>query len=136
MVSQPITQPTANQPPQTDLNFLGIPQQPPSQPPLQPPLQSGLLDDFLGSSVQQHNSNSFKAFENDQIEILMECFKESADITRIITTYNNKTQSSIENLSLQVAVLKHLKLTINPLNSAIVKPLSRGEVSQVPPNLI
>lgn len=120
------------------MDFLGMGG--PSQAP--PPKQETNLmgDDFFGSgpsqpvqqpAQQQQNANSFKAYSNDQLEIRMDCSKESNDTTRITTTYHNKTQSVIENLSLQVAVLKHLKLTINPLNSTTLQPLSKGGVSQV-----
>jgi len=48
-----------------------------------------------------------------------------------VTTYINKTQSVIEGLTVQVAVMKHLKLTINPLNSTTMQPLSKEVVNQV-----
>lgn len=100
------------------------------------PQQTNLMgEDFFGVQPQQiapqHNPNSFKAYSNDQMEIWMECIKESPDATKIIATYHNKTQSLIDNLFLQVAVLKHLKLTINPLNSTQMQPLSKGAVNQV-----
>jgi hypothetical protein len=43
----------------------------------------------------------------------------------------NKTQSVIDGLTVQVAVMKHLKLTINPLNSTTMQPLSKEVVNQV-----
>jgi len=55
----------------------------------------------------------------------MSCVKESADTAKVTTTYVNKTQSVIEGLSIQAAVMKHLKLTINPLNNTTMQPLSK-----------
>jgi len=37
----------------------------------------------------------------------------------------------IEGLSVQIAVMKHLKLTINPLSSTNLAPMSKEQVSQV-----
>jgi hypothetical protein len=37
----------------------------------------------------------------------------------------------IENLSLAAAVIKPLKLTLNPLNSTTLQPMSRDTVNQV-----
>lgn len=37
----------------------------------------------------------------------------------------------ITDIVFQVAVLKHLKLTMNPINSNKIMPGSRGEVTQV-----
>lgn len=36
----------------------------------------------------------------------------------------------IEGLSVQIAVMKHLKLTINPLSSTNLAPMSKEQVSQ------
>ena len=79
----------------------------------------------------QHNPNKFLAYENPQVQIWMNCIKESQDTAKIIATYVNKTQSVIEGLTIQVAVMKHLKLTINPLNSTTMQPLSKEVVNQV-----
>lgn len=61
----------------------------------------------------------------------MTCSKESHDTAKILTNYVNKTQSVIDGLTIQAAVMKHLKLTINPLNNTTMQPLSKGVVSQV-----
>lgn len=73
----------------------------------------------------QQNQNKFLAYENPQVQIWMNCMKESQDTAKILATYVNKTQSVIEGLTVQVAVMKHLKLTINPLNSTTMQPLSK-----------
>jgi AP-1 complex subunit gamma-1 len=57
--------------------------------------------------------------------------KENADTTNITSFFNNKTNMLISDLVFQVAVLKHLKLTMNPINSNKVNSGSRGEVTQV-----
>lgn len=73
----------------------------------------------------QQNPNKFLAYDNPQVQIWMSCIKESADTAKIIATYVNKTQSPIEGLAVQVAVMKHLKLTINPLSSTTLPPMSK-----------
>jgi uncharacterized protein YlaN (UPF0358 family) len=79
----------------------------------------------------QQNANKFLAYENPQVQVWMNCVKESGDTAKIITTYVNKTQSVIEGLTIQVAVMKHLKLTINPLNNTTMQGLSKEVVNQV-----
>ncbi len=37
----------------------------------------------------------------------------------------------IENLSIAAAVMKHLKLTLNPLNTTTLPPMSKDVVNQV-----
>lgn len=56
--------------------------------------------------------------------------RKSQYTAEIITTYVNKTQSVIDGLKVQVAVMKHSKLTINLLNSMIVQPLPKEVVKQ------
>lgn len=80
---------------------------------------------------KQETNNTFLAYENSQIQIWMICNKESADTAKIVANYINKTQSNIDSLTIQAAVMKHLKLTINPLNNTSMQPLSKGVVSQV-----
>jgi hypothetical protein len=41
------------------------------------------------------NANKILAYENSQMQIWMNCQKESHDTTKIIATYTNKTQSNI-----------------------------------------
>lgn len=80
---------------------------------------------------QQHNPNKFIAYENGHLQIWAECIKEGNDTTRIITTYVNKTQSQISDLSAQIAVLKHIKLNIlGPLSSTTMPALSKEVVNQ------
>jgi len=43
----------------------------------------------------QNSANKILAYENSQIQIWMNCQKETNDTAKIITTYTNKTQSSI-----------------------------------------
>lgn len=57
--------------------------------------------------------------------------KENADTTNITSLFNNKSNAVVSELVFQVAVLKHLKLTMNPINSNRINPSSRGEVTQV-----
>lgn len=76
-------------------------------------------------------STSFRAYENQHIEINMNCSKESNDTANVQATFNNKTGFLIENLVFQVAVMKHLKLTVNPLSSTTMQPYSRDNVTQV-----
>lgn len=93
---------------------------------LQPPVQQQPQ-----VNQAQQNPNKFLAYDNPQIQVWMNCIKESQDTAKIITTYVNKTQSVIDGLTVQVAVMKHLKLTINPLNSTTMQPLSKEVVNQV-----
>lgn len=74
---------------------------------------------------QQPAGTKFLAYETPQIQVYMNCIKETQDTAKIIATYSNKTQSPVEGLTVQVAVMKHLKLTINPLNMLNVAPLSK-----------
>lgn len=43
----------------------------------------------------------------------------------------NKTLSYIEQLSLQTAVMKYLKIAIQPLSGTNLSPNSKGEVTQL-----
>lgn len=61
----------------------------------------------------------------------MDCIKEGADTTKLYTTYINKTNHTLTELTIQAAVLKHVKLTINPLNSTTLQPFSKETVHQV-----
>lgn len=49
----------------------------------------------------------------------------------MFTTYINKTNSTLTELTIQAAVLKHVKLTINPLSSTVLQPYSKEVVHQV-----
>ena len=142
---QPATQPT-----NLGFNF-GINSTPPvTQPqPPQPPSQNNFGINLLGSAPQptittpviqtnngfkpiiNTNPNKFLAYENQHIQIWMDCIKEGAESAKIYTTYINKTNNSLTQLSFQAAVLKHVKLTINSLSAMILQPFSSEVVHQV-----
>lgn len=61
----------------------------------------------------------------------MDCIKEGGGSTKLFTTYINKTNSMLTELTIQAAVLKHVKLTINPLSSTVLQPYSKEVVHQV-----
>lgn len=61
----------------------------------------------------------------------MDCIKEGGGSTKLFTTYINKTNSTLTELTIQAAVLKHVKLTINPLSSTVLQPYSKEVVHQV-----
>lgn len=79
----------------------------------------------------QVHASKILAYENSQIQIWMKCIKQTNDTTKITANYTNKTQSAIENLSIAAAVMKHLKLTLNPLNTTTIPPMSNDVVNQV-----
>lgn len=80
---------------------------------------------------QDPNSFKFKAYETQHIEIWMECRKEPNDETRINASFMNKTHSYVEQLSFQTAVMKYLKIAIQPLTGTSLPPNSKGAVTQV-----
>jgi AP-1 complex subunit gamma-1 len=51
-------------------------------------------------------------------------------MTKIVARFNNKTSSFIDQLNLQTAVLKYLKIVIHPLNGNSLSPKSKGEATQ------
>lgn len=61
----------------------------------------------------------------------MECKKEGDGNTRVNASFMNKTHSYIEQLSLQTAVMKYLKIAIQPMSGASLPPNSKGAVTQV-----
>ena len=63
--------------------------------------------------------------------VFFKFLQENADTTNITSCFNNKTNMVITELVFQVAVLKHLKLTMNPINSNKINGGSKGEVTQV-----
>ena len=79
-----------------------------------------------------HNNDSFKfkAFENPQIEIWMEGRREGGGNTKITASFMNLTHSYIEQLNLQSAVMKYLKIAIQPLTGTSLPPTSKGAVTQ------
>jgi len=113
------------QPPQNqggfDFNLLGSsqPQSNVSNPPPQVNNSSGF------QPIVNNNPNKILAYENTHLQIWMDCIKESNDTTKVFTTYVNKTNNSLTELNIQAAVLKHVKLVINPLSSTTMQPFSR-----------
>ena len=81
--------------------------------------------------ITNTNPNKVMAYENQHVQIWMDCIKESHDTTKLFTTYINKTNNTLTNLTIQAAVVKHVKLTINPLNSTTLQPYSKEVVHQV-----
>jgi AP-1 complex subunit gamma-1 len=75
--------------------------------------------------IVNNNPNKILGYENAHLQIWMDCIKETADTTKIFTTYINKTNNTITELNVQAAVLKHIKLTINPLSSTTLQPFSK-----------
>ena len=140
-----------------DDGFLGggssVPQPTPvlSQPQVQP---SSLGFDFLGTGAtttttttfnnqptqpslftqpaqQTNNTFKFKAYESPHVEVWMECRKDGDGSTRVTASFMNKTHSYIEQLSLQTAVMKYLKIAIQPMSGTSLPPNSKGAVTQV-----
>ena len=81
--------------------------------------------------ISNTNPNKIMAYENQHVQIWMDCIKESGDTTKLFTTYINKTNSTLTDLTIQAAVLKHVKLNINPLSSTTLQPYSKEVVHQV-----
>lgn len=118
------TVPQAPQPqPQNNfgINLLGATTAPISQPTLNPTVNQ-VNTGF--KPIINTNPNKFLAYENQHIQIWMDCIKEGADSSKIYTTYINKTNNSLAQLAFQAAVLKHVKLTINSLSAMILQPYS------------
>lgn len=148
--TQTHTQP--NQPPQSagfGFDFGTPPQSTPSVPATSAPQNNNLGFNFgtstppviQSSSSQQSsgfqpitntNPNKILAYENQHVQIWMDCIKEGGGSTKLFTTYINKTNNTITDLTIQAAVLKHVKLTINPLSSTTLQPYSKEVVHQVP----
>ena len=122
------------------------PQQAPSQPPAQN--NNNLGFDMMGTSSQPSqpkpaqqtsgfvpitntNPNKILAYESPHLQMWMDCIKETNDTTKLFTTYINKTNNTLTNLTIQAAVVKHVKLTINPLTSTTLQPYSKEVVNQV-----
>ena len=80
---------------------------------------------------QQNNSFKFKAYETPHIELWLECRKEGDGTTRVTASFMNKTHSYVEQLSLQTAVMKYLKIAIQPMSGTSLPPNSKGAVTQV-----
>lgn len=81
--------------------------------------------------IVNNNPNKILAYDNQHIQIWIDCIKESQEATKLFTTYVNKTNNTINEVTIQAAVLKHVKLTINPLSSTTLQPFSKEVVHQV-----
>lgn len=75
--------------------------------------------------ITNTNPNKILAYENQHLQIWMDCIKEGPNATKLFTTYINKTNNTLTELTIQAAVLKHVKLTINSLSSTTLQPYSR-----------
>ena len=60
----------------------------------------------------------------------MEGRREGGGNTKITASFMNRTQSYIEQLNLQSAVMKYLKIAIQPLTGTSLPPSSKGAVTQ------
>ncbi len=128
---QPI-QPVQNQ--SLGFDFLGTGSAPVTT---TPPVSNNnnMAIDFLGQPVQQQkqdssNSFKFKAYETQHLEIWMDCKKEGDGNTKIVASFMNKTHSYIDQLNLQTAVMKYLKIAIQPMSGTNLPPNSKGAVTQ------
>lgn len=92
------------------------------------PVNTGLGSGF--KPIVNTNPNKFLAYQNQHLQIWIDCIKEG-ETTKLYTTYINKTNNMLTELTFQAAVLKHVKLTINPLSSMVLQPFSSEIVNQV-----
>ena len=110
-----------------------------------------LLDEmggFGGSDTPNHSAKTLNltALQDKNIVINFTCnkvrstlsmhdshnfLKEGDDTTSIQTSFNNNSGSAVTDLVFQVAVQKHLKLSLNPLTGTKLEPNSQGGVTQV-----
>jgi len=72
-----------------------------------------------------------KAVEDNNLEVLFQCKKENNNTAHIVTKFNNKSSSQINNVVFQVAVQKHCKLNMNPISSNTIPAFSNGNVTQI-----
>ena len=134
-VAQPVAQPVSA--PAQNIGFdFGGPSVPApvgglgsSVPPVKPQVQTGFVP------INNTNPNKIMAYENQHVQIWMDCIKESQQATKLFTTFVNKTNNSLSDVSIQAAVQKHVKLVINPLSASTLQPFSKEVVHQVPPFL-
>jgi AP-1 complex subunit gamma-1 len=73
---------------------------------------------------------TIKAFSDDNLEITFTCTKDAQDTTGIQANFSNKSGNAITDLVFQAAVMKHLKLTMNPISGTKIQPNARNGVSQ------
>jgi len=87
----------------------------------------------FGTSPSNQGSEglTLKAAEDSNLEVVFNCKKENQNTAHIVTNFNNKTGSSINNVQFQVAVQKHCKLNMNPISSNTIPSYSKGGVTQV-----
>ena len=81
--------------------------------------------------ITNTNPNKIMGYENQHLQIWFDCISEGGGNTKLFTTYINKTNNTINEVNIQAAVLKHVKLTINPLSSTTLQPYSKEVVHQV-----
>lgn len=60
----------------------------------------------------------------------MEGKRDAPGSTKITASFMNRTQSYVDQITLQSAVMKHLKIVINPLSATSMPPSSKGAVTQ------
>jgi AP-1 complex subunit gamma-1 len=72
-----------------------------------------------------------KAVEDNNLEVLFQCKKDNQNTAHIVTKFNNKSSSQINNVVFQVAVQKHCKLNMNPISSNTIPAYSNGNVTQI-----
>jgi hypothetical protein len=87
---------------------------------------------FVQPAQQQaQNTFKFKAYETPHVELWMEGRKEGDGSTRVTASFMNKTHTYVEQLNLQTAVMKYLKIAIQPMSGTSLPPNSKGAVTQV-----
>ena len=84
------------------------------------------FDAFESAPTPAKKSLTVTIFEDSNLEVVFNCTKESENETKIISLFNNRTQSEISNLTYQIAVLKYMKLDMKQLSSNSVGPGSTG----------
>eukprot|EP00331_Platyophrya_macrostoma_P012660 CAMPEP_0176430758 /NCGR_PEP_ID=MMETSP0127-20121128/14430_1 /TAXON_ID=938130 /ORGANISM="Platyophrya macrostoma, Strain WH" /LENGTH=455 /DNA_ID=CAMNT_0017812681 /DNA_START=147 /DNA_END=1515 /DNA_ORIENTATION=+ len=92
------------------------------------------LDDFSSlqgsTSTQNSKALTLNVIDDGSITVIFNCAKESEDTTNINTTFDNNSSTPITELVFQVAVQKHLKLTLNPLSGTKINPNTKAGVTQ------
>jgi hypothetical protein len=81
-------------------------------------------------SQQPQNTFKFKAYETAHVELWMEGKQEGGGVTKITARLNNKTSSLIDQVFIQTAVLKYLKIANQAVSGSSLSANSKGEVSQ------
>ncbi|KAL4432313.1 hypothetical protein ABPG74_011072 [Tetrahymena malaccensis] len=103
------------------------------------PQNMGNLLDFGVSSpttfgnVAQNVSqpaHSFTAFSDSNLDLIFNCDRNDTTTT-ITSIFNNKSGFPLTEIIFQVAVLKHLKLNMQPISNTMIAPYSQGQTTQV-----